>query len=106
MVTLLAGIFIQEKEDKAKIRQAYGVLCGIVGIILNVCLFAGKFLAGNLSHSIAITADAFNNLSDAAASLVTLLGFQMAGAKPDRSTHLDMGALNTCRDLWWLRLFC
>lgn len=42
MVTLLAGIFIQEKEDKAKIRQAYGVLCGIVGIILNVCLFAGK----------------------------------------------------------------
>lgn len=83
MVTLLAGIFIREKEDKAKIRQAYGVLCGIVGIILNVCLFAGKFLAGNLSHSIAITADAFNNLSDAAASLVTLLGFQMAGAKPD-----------------------
>lgn len=52
MVTLLAGIFIQEKEDKAKIRQAYGVLCGIVGIILNVCLFGGKVSGLELSHSL------------------------------------------------------
>ena len=58
MVTLLAKIFIQEKNDQAKIREEYGVLCGVVGILFNVLLFAGKFLAGTISHSIAITADA------------------------------------------------
>lgn len=83
MVGILAKIFIREKEDESKIRQAYGMLCGIVGILLNILLFAGKFLAGTISNSIAITADAFNNLSDAASSVVTLLGFHFAGAKPD-----------------------
>lgn len=83
MVSLLAQIFIKEKKDKIKIRQAYGVLCGVVGIVLNVVLFAGKFLAGTISNSIAITADAFNNLSDAGSSIVTLVGFTLAGAKPD-----------------------
>ena len=70
MVTLLAKIFIQEKNDQAKIREEYGVLCGVVGILFNVLLFAGKFLAGTISHSIAITADAVNNLSDAGSSIV------------------------------------
>lgn len=83
MVTLLAKLFIKEKKDKAKIRQQYGILCGVVGILLNVLLFAGKFIAGSISKSIAITADAFNNLSDAGSSLVTLIGFKLAGAKPD-----------------------
>lgn len=83
MITLLAKIFIKETEDKAKIRQSYGMLCGIVGIVLNILLFAGKFLAGTISNSIAITADAFNNLSDAGSSFVTLVGFKLAGAKPD-----------------------
>ncbi len=55
----------------------------MVGIFLNLLLFLGKFLAGTLSRSIAITADAFNNLSDAGSSCVTLAGFKMAGAKPD-----------------------
>ena len=54
-----------------------------MGIALNLLLFAGKFLAGQLSGSIAITADAFNNLSDAGSSVVTLLGFHLAGQKPD-----------------------
>lgn len=83
MVILLAKIFIKEQKDKNKARQAYGVLCGIVGILLNVLLFIGKFLAGTISNSIAITADAFNNLSDAGSSFVTLIGFKLAGAKPD-----------------------
>lgn len=83
MVTLLAKIFIKEEKDKGKIRQAYGVLCGVVGILLNVFLFIGKFMAGTISNSIAITADAFNNLSDAGSSVVTLIGFKLAGAKPD-----------------------
>lgn len=83
MIALLAKIFIKEKNDKIKIRQSYGVLCGVVGILLNILLFFGKFLAGTLSNSIAITADAINNLSDAGSSFVTLIGFKLAGAKPD-----------------------
>lgn len=83
MVALLAKIFIKEENDKGKIRQSYGVLCGVVGIMLNIFLFLGKFLAGTISKSIAITADAFNNLSDAGSSFVTLVGFKLAGAKPD-----------------------
>ena len=81
MISILAKYFI--KPDAEDPRKAYGILCGLVGILLNLLLFAGKFFAGWLSGSIAITADAFNNLSDAGSSLVTLLGFQLAGQKPD-----------------------
>ena len=84
MISLLARIFIKpEGKSAAQVRTAYGTLSGVVGILLNIFLFAGKFLAGTLSHSIAITADAFNNLSDAGSSVVTLLGFQLAGQRPD-----------------------
>lgn len=82
MINILAKIFIKDQDEK-QTRQDYGMLCGIVGILLNALLFAGKFLAGTISHSIAITADAFNNLSDAGSSFVTLIGFKLAGAKPD-----------------------
>ena len=83
MVTLLAKLFIHEGEEKNKVRQSYGMLCGILGIVLNVLLFIGKFIAGNLSNSVAIMADAVNNLSDAGSSFVTLIGFKLAGQKPD-----------------------
>ena len=84
MISLLARLFLKpDGKSEAETRKAYGVLCGAVGIALNVLLFAGKFFAGTLSGSIAITADAFNNLSDAGSSFVTLLGFQLAGQKPD-----------------------
>lgn len=74
-------------------RQAYGVLCGAVGIFLNLCLFAGKFFAGLISNSIAITADAFNNLSDAGSSIITLIGFKMAGQKPDPNHPFGHGRI-------------
>ena len=85
MVTLLAKCFIPDHNNiKAPgVRHSYGMLCGIVGILLNILLFAGKFLAGFFSHSIAITADAFNNLSDAGSSFITLAGFKLASQKPD-----------------------
>lgn len=85
MLTLLAKLFIKDREDTAspRTRQAYGMLCGLLGIFLNLLLFTGKFLAGTLTGSVAITADAFNNLSDAGSSLITLIGFKMAGQKPD-----------------------
>ena len=85
MILLLSKIFIKDRENTSspQVRKAYGMLCGGMGIALNILLFVGKFLAGFLSNSIAITADAFNNLSDAGSSLITLVGFQMAGQKPD-----------------------
>ncbi|MCI9321946.1 MAG: cation transporter [Lachnospiraceae bacterium] len=85
MITLLTRLFIKDRDNTASpgVRQAYGMLCGTVGIGLNLLLFAGKFFAGMFSGSIAITADAFNNLSDAGSSIITLIGFKMAGHKPD-----------------------
>lgn len=85
MITLLARLFIKDRDKvaDAAVRRAYGMLCSLTGIGLNVLLFLGKYLAGRLSGSIAITADAFNNLSDAGSSVITLLGFRMAAKKPD-----------------------
>lgn len=84
MISLLAKYFCKpDGKSPAQLRTAYGVLCGAVGIALNLVLFAGKFFAGTLSGSIAITADAFNNLSDAGSSIVTLLGFRIAAKTPD-----------------------
>ena len=82
MITFFAKIFIKEKDEK-QIRQSYGVLCGAMGIFLNLCLFLGKLLAGMISNSIAIMADAFNNLSDAGSSIITLIGFKLADQKAD-----------------------
>lgn len=82
MITILSNIFIKGKEGSQK-RKAYGTLCSIVGILLNLFLFAGKYFAGIISGSVAITADAFNNLSDAGSSFITLVGFLFAGKKPD-----------------------
>ena len=95
MISLLARLFIKPDpaREESETRRAYGVLCGIVGICLNVLLFAGKFLAGTLSGSIAITADAFNNLSDAGSSFVTLVGFQLAGQKPDSEHPFGHGRM-------------
>ena len=95
MISLLAKKFIKNREDVTSpaVRQAYGMLCGIVGIGFNLLLFALKLLAGALSGSIAITADAFNNLSDAGASIVTLLGFKLAGQKPDPEHPFGHGRL-------------
>ena len=92
MIQLLANLLIKEKEEKKR-RQAYGMLCGMVGITLNILLFTGKFIGGLLSNSIAITADAFNNLSDAGSSIVTLLGFRLGSKKPDASHPYGHGRL-------------
>ena len=85
MITILSKIFIKDWDNitDPATRQSYGILCGAIGIFLNLCLFSGKFIAGIISNSIAITADAFNNLSDAGSSIITLIGFKMAGQKPD-----------------------
>ena len=85
MLKLLTKIFVKDAENVSdpKVRQAYGNVCGFYGIFLNLVLFAGKYFAGFLSGSVAIMADAFNNLSDAGSSIITLLGFALSGRKPD-----------------------
>ena len=85
MIKLLTKLFIKDHENvtSAAVRRAYGTMCSLYGIFLNLLLFAGKYIAGLISGSVAITADAFNNLSDAGSSIITLLGFAIAGKKPD-----------------------
>lgn len=84
MITILSKIFLSNKSvDNPKDRKAFGTLCGIVGILLNVFLFIIKYFAGVVSGSVAIVADAFNNLSDAGSSFITLVGFAFSGKKPD-----------------------
>lgn len=95
MIKLLARVFIKNHKETHTpvVRQAYGMLCGTVGIVLNLLLFGGKAMAGILSGSIAITADAFNNLSDAGSSIVTLIGFKLASQKPDSDHPFGHGRL-------------
>lgn len=75
------------------VRRQYGVFAGGVGIALNLLLFAGKLAAGLLTGAISVTADAFNNLSDAASSVVTLVGFRLAGQKPDADHPFGHGRM-------------
>lgn len=95
MITLLSKIFIKDRTDylSPAVRRAYGTLCSIVGIFLNILMFAGKFIAGTIAKSVSITADAFNNLSDAASSIITLLGFRLAGKKPDPNHPFGHGRI-------------
>ena len=84
MIRFLASIFIKSKDMKSEeTRQKYGLLCGAVGIFLNLLLFALKIFVGTLTGSVAVTADAVNNISDAGSSVVTMVGFRLAGKKPD-----------------------
>ena len=87
MTELLLRTFMKERDPALPgVRAAYGRLASIVGIACNVLLFAGKFLAGTLFGSIAVIADAMNNLSDASSNVVSLLGFKLA-AKPADEDH-------------------
>lgn len=95
MLTLLSRCFIKNNKEYSnpEVRRGYGFLTGIVGICLNVLLFLGKYLIGVFSSSVSITADAFNNLSDACSSFITLLGFHLAGKKPDTEHPFGHGRI-------------
>ena len=82
-----------EAVEKSAVRTAYGVLASMVGIVCNVFLFLVKFIVGLLLHSVSVTADAFNNLSDAASSIITLVGFGMAGKPADEDHPFGHGRM-------------
>lgn len=93
MITLLAKWWIRDDKNFAspKVRLRYGILCGAAGIFFNILLFIGKILTGTLTGSIAITADAFNNLSDAGSSGVSLVGFRLSEQKADKEHPFGHG---------------
>ncbi len=94
MSELLLKLFVPKGDaDDPKVRGACGRLSGITGIILNLVLVAGKLAAGLISASVAIIGDALNNLSDAASSVITLVGFRLAGKKPDKEHPFGHGRI-------------
>lgn len=93
MVNLLLKLFVKNYEDTGlqSVRASYGNLSGITGIVLNLFLFVAKLMAGFLSASISVVADAFNNLSDAGSSLVTFFGFRLANRPADKEHPFGHG---------------
>ena len=95
MVNFLIKKFIKNYDDTDNpvVRKHYGMLSSFTGIICNIILFAIKYAAGTLSHSISIISDAFNNLSDCASCLVTLLGYKLASKPADRDHPFGHGRM-------------
>lgn len=88
MTELLVRAFVKNYQeiDNMEVRTRYGLMASVVGIACNLILFAAKLLTGMLVHSIAVMADAFNNLSDAASSIIGFVGVKMA-EKPADEDH-------------------
>ena len=95
MICFLARFFIKDYKQvkNSKVRQQYGILSGAVGIALNFILFASKLVAGFVTGSISIMADALNNLSDAVSSVVTLVGFKLSGGEADEEHPFGHGRI-------------
>lgn len=95
MTDLLVKLFIKNNDNikDAEVREKYGLLGSIVGIIVNIILSAAKYAIGVISKSVSITADAINNLADAASCIVTLVSFKMAARKPDKEHPFGHGRI-------------
>ena len=95
MTEFLIRHFIKDYKDveKISVRTAYGVLASIVGIFCNVFLFAVKFVVGLVLHSVSVTADAFNNLSDAGSSIISFVGVKMAEKPADKDHPFGHGRI-------------
>lgn len=95
MFKLIVKLFVKDYKNHKNpvVRERYGLLSSIVGIIVNIILSLSKLVIGSLTSSISITADAINNLSDAGSCIVTLVGFKMAGMKPDKEHPFGHGRI-------------
>lgn len=95
MIKLFARLFIKNHKEYTvpKVREQYGILCSAFGIFLNVLLFVAKLTGAAITHSVAVLADALNNLSDAASSVVSVIGFKLSGKKPDADHPFGHGRL-------------
>ena len=90
----------------AEDRRKVGSICGACGIFFNILLFAGKLIMGILTHSIAIVGDALNNLSDAGSSIITMIGFRLAGKAPDADHPFGHGRIEYISGLLVSLLIC
>ncbi len=95
MTEMLIKKFIKNPEDidNPKVRRSYGTLSSFVGIICNIFLFCAKYLLGTFSNSISIVSDAFNNLTDSAGCIVTLLGYKMSSKPADKNHPFGHGRM-------------
>ena len=95
MSKLLVRLFIKDYQNtkKASVREKYGYLGSLTGIIINLILALAKYLIGTMTHSIAITADAINNFSDSVSCVITLISFKMANMKPDKEHPFGHGRI-------------
>ena len=95
MTELLVRKFVKnyQNTDDSRVRTDYGVLTSVVGILCNVLLFAGKLAVGVVMRSVSVMADAFNNLSDAASSVIGFVGVKMAGKPADREHPFGHGRI-------------
>ena len=95
MSKLLVKLFIKNYQDTKNpvVREKYGYLGSIVGILINILLAAGKYFIGVITNSIAISADAVNNLSDSVSNVITLVSFKMANMKPDKEHPFGHGRI-------------
>ncbi|SHI74059.1 cation diffusion facilitator family transporter [Parasporobacterium paucivorans] len=95
MTGLLVKLFIRNHDEvqNSDVRTAYGMLAGMVGIICNILLFAVKLFIGIFINSISVMADAFNNLSDSASSVVGVMGAKLAGRSPDKEHPFGHGRI-------------
>lgn len=94
MTSLLIRLFIRNNDVKdAEVRRRYGYLGSFTGIVLNILLFIGKIIAGIIAGAVSVIADAFNNLSDAGSSILTLIGFKFAGRPADKEHPYGHGRM-------------
>lgn len=93
MTNLLLRLFVKNRDDvkNERVRGAHATLASATGILMNLLLFAGKFIMGLLTASISVLADALNNLSDAGSSIVTMIGFRLAAKPVDKEHPLGHG---------------
>ena len=102
MTQLLIRLFIRHPDNPQDphTRAAYGNLASIVGMVCNVLLCLGKLAVGTLFGSIAIMADALNNLSDASSNVVSLVGFRLAAKGPDEKHPTATPGMSIWRASW------
>ena len=95
MFRFLPKIFIKDYDNVSdpRVREKYGRLSGIVGLILNALLCASKIIVGTLTGAISVVSDGINNLSDGASSLITLIGFKLSAKKPDKEHPFGHGRM-------------
>lgn len=91
----LTKIFIKDRDNTSDphVRESYGKLTGITGIILNIILCASKIVTGLIAGAISAVSDGINNLSDAASSIITLVGFKLSAKKPDKEHPFGHGRM-------------